>query len=89
MALINTKAKFSFPTQREPPTHPLPKPEAGRYHLVRFIRDDLKLNIFGEIFPVAPEFQYENVIATVDIKEHKLKIFLSQSEVDEFEYTLR
>lgn len=89
MALINTKAKLSFPTQGEPPTHPLPKPEAGRYHLVRFIRGNLKLNIFGEIFPVAPELQYEYVIATVDVKEQKLKIFLSQSQVDEFEYKLR
>jgi putative transposase len=89
MALINTKAKLSFPTQEEPPNHPLVKPKTGLYHIVRFIRGDLKLNIFGEIFPVAPELQYEYVIATVDVKEQKLKIFLGHSQVDEFEYKLR
>ncbi len=89
MALNNTKAILSFPKQGKPPTHPLPKPKTGRYHLVRFIRSDLKLNVFGEIFPVAPELQYEYVIATVDVKEQKLKIFLNHSQVDEYEYKLR
>jgi hypothetical protein len=32
---------------------------------VRFIRSDLKLNIFGELFSVAPELQYEYVAASV------------------------
>jgi hypothetical protein len=75
MALGNTKAEFRFPTEEKPPVHPLPKPEIGRYHLVRFIRSDRKLNIFGEAFSLAPELQYEYVVATVDVKEQKLKIF--------------
>jgi putative transposase len=89
MALINTNAKLSFPAKEEPPTHPLPKPETGRYHIVRLIRGDLKLNVFGETFQVAPELQYEYVITTVDVKEQKLKIFLDHSQVDEFEYKLQ
>lgn len=89
MTLADTKAKLSFPAKEKPPMHPLPKPETGRYHLVRFIRSDLKLNIFGETFPVAPELQYEYLVATVDVKEQKLKIFLGHSQVDEFEYKLR
>lgn len=68
---------------------PLPKPETGRYHLVRFIRSNLKLNIFGEIFSVAPELQYEYVVATVDVKEQKLKLSLGHTQVDEFKYKLR
>jgi putative transposase len=35
------------------------KPETGKYHLVRLIRSDLKLSIFGEIFPVPPELKLE------------------------------
>jgi hypothetical protein len=42
----------------------LKKPETGRYHVVRLIRSDLKLNVFGELFPVAPELKLEYVVAT-------------------------
>ena len=89
MALTHTKAKLSFPEKEEPPTHPLPKAETGRYHLVRFIRSDMKINIFGEIFPVAPELQYEYVVATIDVKDQKLKLYLDKTQVDEFTYRLR
>jgi hypothetical protein len=65
------------------------KPETGKYHLVRLIRNDLKLNIFGELFPVAPELKLEYVVATINVKEQKLKLFLDNIQVDEFKYTLR
>ena len=65
MALINTNAELSFPAQENPPIHPLPKPQTGCYHIVRFIRGDLKLSIFGEVYKVAPELGYEYVIASV------------------------
>ena len=78
-----------FPPQREAPQHPLKKPEAGFYHLVRFIRSDLKLNVFGEIFKVTSELQYEYVVATIDVKEQKLKLFFNSSQVEEFDYKLR
>jgi len=88
-ALSDTKAELSFPTEEMPPVHPLEKPETGRYHLVRFIRSDLKLNIFGEMFPVAPELEYEYVVATVDVKEQRIRLFLGHTQVDDFEYKLR
>jgi putative transposase len=88
-ALSDTKAELSFPTEERPPDHPLEKPETGRYHLVRFIRSDLKLNIFGEMFPVAPELEYEYVVATVDVKEQRIKLFLGHTQVDDFQYKLR
>lgn len=65
------------------------KPETGRYHLVRLIRSDLKLNIFGELFPVPPEVKLEYVVATIDVKEQKLKLFLDKTQVDEFDYRVR
>jgi hypothetical protein len=89
MALDYTKAKLCFPTKEEPPVHPLPKPETGRYHFVRFIRSDRKLNIFKETFSLAPELQYEYVVATIDVKEQRLKIYLDNTQVDEFDYKLR
>ena len=89
MALKNINAKLCFPMEEKAPAHPLPKPEIGRYHLVRFIRSDQKLNVFGETFSLAPELQYEYVVATVDVKEQNLKIFLGSAQVDEFDYKLR
>jgi len=87
LAASNTKLRF--PTEVEAPKHRLKKPETGRYHLVRLIRRDLKLNIFGEIFRVPPELQLEYVMATINVKEQKLKLFLDKSQVDEFSYKLR
>ena len=51
----------------------------GCYHFVRFIRDDLRLNIFGEMFPAPPEAQYEYVVAAIDVKEQKLKLLLDKT----------
>jgi putative transposase len=78
-----------FPGQQQAPQHPLKKPVGGFYHLVRFIRSDLKLNVFGEIFTVTSELQYEYVVATIDVKEQKLKVYLNSSQVEEFDYNLR
>jgi putative transposase len=58
-ALADSTVNLRFPKEYQAPKHPLKKPEVGRYHVVRLIRRDLKLNIFGEIFPIPPELQYE------------------------------
>ena len=56
---------------------------------MRFIRSDCRVNIFGELFPVPPETQYEYVVATVDVKAQTLKLFLDAIQVDEYKYQLR
>lgn len=88
-ALADSKAELRFPKEHEAPKHPLQKPETGKYHVVRLIRSDLKLNVFGETFPVPPELQYEYVIATINVKEQKLKLFLDKVQVEEIKYKLR
>jgi len=88
-ALADTKKKLVFPSKSDVPKHPLDKPEEGFYHFVRFIRSDCRLNIFSEIFSVPPETQYEYVVATVDVKEQKLKLFRDTIQVEEFNYQLR
>jgi len=67
----------------------LKKPETGRYYIVRLIRSNMKLNIYGELFPVAPELAHEYVMATIDVKERKVKLFLDKTQVDEFNYKLQ
>jgi putative transposase len=88
-ALAASNAKLRFPAEDEAPMHRIKKPEIGRYHVVRLIRSDLKLNIFGECFSVPPEVMLEYVVATIDVKEQKLKLFLDKKQVEEFDYKLR
>ena len=57
--------------------------------MVRLIRSDEKINIFGELFRVSPELMYEYVVATIDVKEQKLKLYLGKTQIDEFGYELR
>lgn len=88
-ALAASHAILRFPEQEELPAHRLKKPEVGKYHVVRLIRSDLKLNIFGECFPAPPETMLEYVVATIDVKEQKLKLFLDNKQVTDFDYKLR
>jgi transposase InsO family protein len=88
-ALAGIDKKLVFPSKNDAPRHPLDKPEEGRYHLVRFIRSNCRLDIFGEIFSVPPETQYEYVVATIDVKEQKLKLFLDTIQIEEYDYRLR
>jgi putative transposase len=86
-SLARANKPLKFPDQ-EAPQYPLKKPKKGAYHLVRYIRSDSRLNIFGEMFPVSAELQYEYVVATIVVKEQKLKLFLADDQVDEFNYRL-
>lgn len=88
-ALAASNTNLRFPVEDKAPNHRMKKPETGKYHLVRLIRSDLKLNIFGEIFPVSPELKLEYVVATINVKEQKLKLFLDKIQVDELSYKLR
>jgi putative transposase len=71
-SLIASRSKLRFPDSEAPPKYPLPRPETGFYHLIRFIRSDGLLDVFGEKFKVPPECVYEYVRATVDVSEQKL-----------------
>jgi len=88
-ALADMEKKLIFPSKSHAPRHPLDKPEEGCYHLVRFIRSDCRLNIFGEMFSAPPETQYEYVVAIIDVKEQKLKLFLDTIQVEEYKYQMR
>jgi len=46
----------------------------GKVRLIRFIRSDLKLNIFGEKFLLPEEFQYAYVTATIRVRAQKLHV---------------
>lgn len=88
-ALEASGAKLRFPPTPQPPCHPLPKPDRGRYHLIRFVRSDRLLDVFSEKFRAPPEASYEYVRLTVDVEHQRLLVFLNDTVVDEHPYALR
>jgi transposase-like protein len=64
------------------------KPESGYIHLIRFIRSNRILDIFGEKFRVNESLVYEYVRATIIVKEQKIKLFHQDNLVDEIDYGL-
>lgn len=78
-----------FPRGAVAPRVPLPKPERGCYHLVRFLRSDRRLDIFGERFLLPPEAEYAYVVATVNVAQQRLRVVLGADLITELPYPLR
>jgi putative transposase len=88
-ALDQSRHAIRFPESTEAPKCPLPKPTRGRYHLVRFIRSNLVLDIFGEGFKMPSEAAYEYAVATIDVGRQKLSVGIDDTTIAEFEYAAR
>ena len=88
-ALEASGLKLRFPPTPEAPRHPLPKPDRGRYHLLRFVRSDGLLDVFGEKFAAPPEAIYEYVRLTIDVNTQRLLVYLDGQLIDEHNYHLR
>jgi putative transposase len=88
-ALAAANVRLVFPPSRVAPRHPLPKPEHGRYHLIRFIRRDGRLDIFGESFRVPSVATHTYVRATIDVTRQRLLIYLDNRVIDDHQYRLR
>lgn len=58
----------------------------GDIIVIRFIRSDRKLNIFGETFLLKPELIYNYVEATISIAAQSLKIYCDTQLVQQFPY---
>lgn len=88
-ALAQSTTTLRYPEGPKPPQHPLKKPETGFYHVVRFIRSDGLLDIFGERFRVPKQAVYEYVTATIDVKQQRLRVLVDNQQIDEINYKLR
>jgi len=60
----------------------------GNIILIRFIRSDRMLDIFGEKFKVSKSLVYSYVKAVIVTKIHTLQLYLGEELVDTFDYTL-
>jgi putative transposase len=85
-ALDQSRHTIRFPESAQAPKHPLPKPTSGRYHLVRFIRSNLVLDIFGERFKLPSEAAYEYAVATIDVGKQRLSVVIDGTTIAEYEY---
>ena len=62
--------------------------EPGEIHIIRFIRSDLKFNIFGLTYTLPEKTKYEYIKGTIITDEHRLIIFKDQEYITEFEFIL-
>ena len=88
-SLAASAVPLRFPSTPEAPRHPLPKPERGCYHVIRFVRHDGHIDLFGEPVRVPPEAVYAYVRATVDVARQQLTIRLDGKVIDQHQYRLR
>ncbi len=67
-------ARLRFPQPTSMPPLPLRKPTVGTYRLIRFIRSDRRLDVFGEKFRMPQDVVYEFVTAIINVKEQSLTV---------------
>ena len=60
----------------------------GNIILIRFIRSNRLLDIFGEKFKVSKNLIYSYVMAVIVTKIHRLQLYLGEELVDAFDYKL-
>jgi putative transposase len=87
--LAASRVPLRFPDQPTAPQHPLPKPAHGRYHLIRFVRHDGRIDLFGEPLRVPPEALYTYVRATIDVGQERLTVALDGRVIDQHRFLLR
>ena len=60
----------------------------GLVSLIRFIRSDKKLDVFGEKFSVSKDLVYSYVRAMIVTKDHMLQVYRGTELITSFEYQL-
>ncbi len=60
----------------------------GYVHLIRFIRSDRILDIFGEKYVMTSDVEYEYVWATIDTAKEKLSVYHDSKLIVEYPYPL-
>ena len=88
-ALAASGQRLRFPPRDTAPRHPLPRPAQGRYHVVRFIRQNGCFDLFGEAFRLPATAHHAYVRATIDVARERVTFYLDQQVLDDRVYALR
>jgi len=62
--------------------------ETGQIHLIRFIRSDRILDVFGERFQLKNVPAYEYVVAKILVDSHEIKVYLDDNLMEEIYYPM-
>lgn len=62
--------------------------ENGEIHFIRFVRSNLKFNIFGLSFPMPEKAKYEYIKGVVLVEERRLIIYKDIEYLTEFPFSL-
>jgi putative transposase len=71
----------------EMPTEKIPL-ESGEIHFIRFVRSNLKFNVFGLSFSMPEKAKYEYIKGVVLVEEHRLLIYKDTEYLTEFPFSL-
>jgi len=74
-------ASFEMPDEKIPL-------ENGKIHFIRFVRSNLKFNVFGLSFPMPEKAKYEYIKGVVLVEEHRLLIYKDKEYLREFPFPL-
>ena len=88
-SLAASEVPLRFPPCQPSPVQPLPKPLKGKYHVIRFIRSNRRLDLFGESFSLPTVAIHEYVWSTVDVHKQSLSFYLGDELLEKRDYQLR
>ena len=88
-SLAAGEVPLCFPPCQPSPVQPLPKPLKGKYHVIRFIRSNRRLDLFGESFSLPTVAIHEYVWSMIDVRKQSLSLYLDDELLDERDYRLR
>jgi transposase InsO family protein len=83
--LAENSVKLKFPEGKAESKITIPR--KGKYHVIRFIRSDLTLDVFGEKFTMPGEVKYEYVKATINVGKQTMQVYSDRMQVAEFAYS--
>jgi hypothetical protein len=62
--------------------------QRGEIHMIRFVRSDLKFNVFGLSFPMPEKAKYEYIIGIIIVEEQRIVLYKDQEYLLEFPFAL-
>jgi hypothetical protein len=62
--------------------------ESGEIHVIRFVRSDLKFNIFGLSFPMPEKAKYEYILGIIIVEQQRLVCYKDHEYITEFPFAV-